>query len=354
MGICPECKKYKSLRYRHPKKKVPICSACYLTEIGKVGLCTRCKEGPKMIPYRDPETNEPICHNCHAKIKRAEKGLPLRKNLYPTSESVIEALAVREKEGKQNYARVLHVENPSLYRKALKFGIPLPRRESFRKNPYPTRESVIEALRTRIREGKDNNAGVLISEDMSLYRKALKFGVWLPRAKFAAGKKARKEAAVVPSPAAVRTVEPDRVVSRRKENAKKPGRKGKYPDKEAVIAPLEGREAQGKENFPSVLQREDAALYHAALRFSVELPTKENPPIIYCSGDLVKNRKDPSLYGKIGEVLGANEKGARVDFKEQGKVIRVYLKWRNLGNITLHRRNPMMSLETAQKEVVPV
>lgn len=355
-GICPRCKKYKSLRYRHPKTKVPICSACYLIATGKVGFCTRCKEGPKLIPYRDPETKEPICHNCHYKIKRTEKGLPLRENRYPTSESVIEALAVREKEGKQNYAGVLLVENPSLYRKARKFGIPLPRRKSFRKNPYPTRESVIEALRARTREGKQNNAKVLIVEDVTLYRKALKFGVALPRTRFVVPRRAKKPAishktsVVTPSP-----VVEHRVIDKSEESSKKPLGEPKYSSRKATIAALEARKGRREENFPDVLMEEDILLCCAARKFGVELPARENSPVVYYGEDLVRNQnpRDTALFGQIGRVLGANKKGVAVDFGEKGRVKRVYEYDFNISNIVLHARNSTTLREVAPKEVAP-
>jgi hypothetical protein len=159
------------------------------------------------------------------------------------------------------------------------------------------------------------------------------------------------------SPVAVRTVEPGRIISRRREDAKKPGRKARYPTKEVVIATLEDREAQGKENFPGVLQPENAALYCAALRFGVELPTKKNPPNVYYPGDLVENLKDPSLRGVIGKVLyrfpGTSEDEVRVSFGEPRRVIRFYKKWENLNNITLHARKSAMMVKVAEKEAVP-
>jgi len=138
----------------------------------------------------------------------------------------------------------------------------------------------------------------------------------------------------------------------------KPKRKSKYLSREVAIVELEAREARGEKNFPGILQKEDVPLYNAARMFGIELPTRKNPPAVYYKGDLVRNQnpKDFDICGKIGEVLGASEKGARVDFgeREQRKIVRVYLKWQNLNNIVLHDRKPMTLMKVATKELVPV
>lgn len=315
IGICPMCENGpRKLKFFDSKTRKHICTSCHSKK--RMGTCPKCNKGPKPLLYIDRETRKNICASCYQKIKRREKRL------------------------------LVHL-------KPIKPAKPVPAKK-YRKNPYHTKESVIEALNARTREGKKNNARVLLSKDASLYRKALKFGVVLPRAKSNTGKKVKKAAVVASSLVAVRTVKSDRITGRWEENPKKPGPKPKYPTREEVIADLNVREAEGKDNFPTTLNREDLPLYLAALRFKVDLLTKRNPPTIYYRGDLVKNQKDLSLYGKIGNVLTSDKKETRVNFREEGGVVRVYRKWENLNNITLHARNPRMPVETAEREVAPV
>jgi hypothetical protein len=134
----------------------------------------------------------------------------------------------------------------------------------------------------------------------------------------------------------------------------------RYPDRATIIVALEEREAQGKDNSPSVISRENGLLYSSALRIGVELPMKNNPPIRYYPGDLVRNRnpKDPDIFGKIGKVVESNEKEVRVDFKEGKGITRVYRRWENFNHITLHVRYSSIIItlltETAEKESVLV
>ena len=116
---------------------------------------------------------------------------------------------------------------------------------------------------------------------------------------------------------------------------KKPGRKPKYPSREAIIATLEERESGGKDNFPSTLFSEDLALYRSTFRFEVELPRRGCSYDGYCLGDSVENRneKDPYVCGRIGKVVFVSEKSVKVNFGEPGRIIRVYEKWYNLNNI---------------------
>ena len=144
-----------------------------------------------------------------------------------------------------------------------------------------------------------------------------------------------------------KTFRPAPVIRGRKEKAKKPGRKARYPAREAAIEALEAREVQEKENFPNVLGVEDSPLYYAALRFGVELPSKKNPPVRYYPEDLVKNQnsKDPDICDKVGKVVSANERVTRVDFSEAGRVIRVYKKWLNINHIVLSVRKTRRSVK---------
>lgn len=303
-GICPACNQGpRDLKCRHPETKQWICLTCY-RKATTMGTCPECKKEQRVLCYLHPKTKKPICHSCYARIKRRERGL---RRVPGLPKKPTEPVALRK----------------------------------YRKNPYPTKKSVIEALKARARDGKKNNAAALYLEDASLYRKARKFEVELPetkhtRTKSTTEKRAKKPArlhrgyrmpAVVPSAVA-------------EEDVEELERKAKYPTKEAVIAVLEGREMQGKENFPSVLQMEDTALYRSVQMFEVELPIKENPPVRYYLGDLVMNQnpKDPDIYGKIGRVVESSEKETRVNFKERGRITRVYRKWENLNNITLHIR----------------
>lgn len=447
-GICSECGKNRSLRYSHPETKKPICTVCYLKATGKFGFCANCGKRERPIPYYDHETKKNICHNCHNKIKRREKGLPLRENRYPDSKAVLEALAAREKEGKENFPRVLQLEDYRLYRRACEIGIYLPRRH--RKNPFPTREAVIEALKTRTAEGKRNNAETLLSEDAILYRRALKFGVALPKGRSVAVNKTEKSAALPEAPAplvAAETIEPQLIISTTKEEPKKHGRIPKYPTPESVIevlrirraegksnyarvlkvedqylykkarefgvalprhrfikksqrekpgmlrstppvtplavvenrfiekseespkkssrepkyssrettiVALEARKAQGKENFPDVLMREDILLCCAARRFRIELPAREGPSVIYREGDLVEDKIDPALAGRIGKVLGASERGVAVNFGEKGRIRRIYEKGFNISNIVLYSGALLTSPEPIQEEAMSV
>jgi hypothetical protein len=356
-GICPKCGKSRSLRCPDPETKKPICFACYLKATGLFGICPKCGKGERPLPYRDRETNQHICHSCHARMIRREKGVLPRESRYPDKKAAIKALAARKKRGKQNNPKALKEEDDQLYRRARELDVPLP--VLSRRGLYSTKESVVKALETRSVAGKKNNAKVLISDDTTLYRKALKFGVKLPRAVPVAVKRVTKPArlhktpVIAPSPATMKTTKPRRKIRAEK---KKPGRKAKYLSKESVIATLENREAQGKENFPSVLCQDDSALYRSVLKFGVELPTKENPPVRYYPWDLVKNQnpKDPSVFGKIGEVLTADDRVVRTSFGERGRIRRIYKKWENLNNITLHARKPLLPMVTAEREVVPV
>ena len=292
----------------------------------KIGICSVCNKGPRKIPYLHPdETGQNICHACYTRIKRYRA-----KGIF-SSLPVIKVKKDKKSEG--------------------------------RKAKYPTKEAVIKALEVRTREGKENYLGRLAIEDMTLYRAVHKFGVNLPKKesqerkpttvrKTSKSARLAKSPTVVPSPVPVRAVAPSRSIRERKENAKKPGREPKYPTRESAVEALEIREAQGKENFPSVLGAEDISLYQTALKFEVELPRKENPPTRYFSGDLVKNQnpKDPGICGKIGVAISNSEKEVKVNFKEPGGVRRIYLKWYNLNNIVLHARNPRRLAEKAKTE----
>ncbi len=138
------------------------------------------------------------------------------------------------------------------------------------------------------------------------------------------------------------------------EDTRKPRRKLKYPDKEAVIAVLEEREVQGEENFPSVLRLKNGFLYSSALKFDVELPMKRHPWVRYYPGDLVlsQNLKAPDIYEKIGKVLESSEKEVRVTFRERGHITRVYRKWENFNNITLYVRSSSVPVGSAEGQTI--
>jgi len=143
------------------------------------------------------------------------------------------------------------------------------------------------------------------------------------------------------------------IIKARKEKTNKPaGRKLKYPTRESVVEELEARELQGKENFSGILYVEDLPLYWVALNLEIELPENKNPPIKYNPGDLVENQnpKDPRVYKKIGAVVSSSDKEIIVDFKEPGRIRRVYQKWRNLNNIVLHARNPRRLAKEVKRE----
>lgn len=342
IGICPGCDhSSKNLQYRHPKTGAIVCHNCYEKAIEEIilerkqgarenknqkrmGVCPNCGQGPKELNYRHPQSREPICHNCYSKIKRREKRLAnpkppkipkpvIRKtrgrNLYPDRISVIKALEARTEEGKHNYASILFAQDAVLYRQAHRFKVELPKKETQKRRPVAAKK----------------------------IKKSVKL---------------RKPKIVASSLAATRRAGSGRTIRKKKEHPNKPGRKAKYPTRELVIAALEAREAQGKEIFPNALWEEDIPLYQAALRLGVELPKRNNPPVRYYCGDLVRNRnlKDPTVCGRIGQVILSDEKEVMVDFKEPGNVKRVYQKRYNLNNIALHARHPRNLAKITEKE----
>lgn len=333
-GICPRCNKGpKILPYYDPESRESICQTCYFKVTGKtravkIGICSECGKGPKKIIYYhpDPEKKGNICPNCHKKFKRLEKRLSV----------LVKSLPVK-------------VTRPAV------------KRLEERKVKYPDRESVMKALEIRAREGKENYLSNLAIEDRTLYRAIQKLEIKLLRKKGQERKpiivsgRTNKPAKLAKTPviALPFTLAPT-IINR----ANKPERKAKYSTREATIETLESREIQGKENFSDVLGIEDIPLYQAALRFEVELPKKKNPPTIYYPGDLVKNRnqKDLSICERIGKVVSINDKEVRVDFEEPTKTIRVYQKWYNINNIVLHARNTRdlnILVQIPQKEVAP-
>ena len=158
--------------------------------------------------------------------------------------------------------------------------------------------------------------------------------------------------AIAPSLATVGAGGSNKSIREEKENVKEPERKEKYPNRKSVIAALEDRETQGKENFSDILNIDDIPLYQAVLEFEVELPKKEDFPVRYYPKDLVKNQnlKDPDICGKIGWVVRSSEKEVVVDFREVTRIVRVYQKWYNLNNIILHARNLRSLAEIAKRE----
>lgn len=262
----------------------------------KEGICPVCARGPRKLLYHNPDDKKQrICPACYARITRYRS-------------------------------------------KGIDRSLPQPKKEkntTGRKIKYPDKEAVDAALKSRTAAGKENYATVIAVEDMTLYRKAKEFGVSLLK------KEARKE-----KPAKVKRTNtayftrrprsPEIQIKPRKRN----GRKLKYATREAAIVVLESRESLGKENCPSILQKEDSSLYRACFAFEVELPRRGASYNHYYFGDLVANQnpKDPEIYGRIGRVVYADEKRVKVDFKEAGRIIRVYEKWYNLGNIVLHTR----------------
>jgi hypothetical protein len=302
-GICPECNKGpRDLRCRHPDTQQWICGTCHRRATA-MGICPECKKGPKALCYLHPETRQHICHGCFARIKRRERG-PRRVSKKPAK-----SVAVKK----------------------------------HRRNLYPTKESVIEALETRTKSGKKNNAAILYSQDATLYRRARKFGVSLPRSGYARTKLTTRKRVEK----SVRLHETHKkrpvILSLMTEEDAKRLRKGlelKYSTRAAVIRALEDREAQGKNNLSYILRLEDIILYYSAQMFEVELPIEENHRPRYFLGDWVQNQnlKDPDIYGKIGKVVESSEEETRVNFRERGGVTRVYKRYENLNNIILHVR----------------
>lgn len=256
----------------------------------KKGICPICNRGPRNLTSRHPETRKHICSTCYRKA--TGKRNPVKRGICPKCKKGPRAV---------NY---LHPK---------------------------TRQNICYNCYSKIKHRERGLLRVPKKSKKPVVTKRLK----------------REN----PYPTRKSVVEALEV--RTREDAKKPGRKAKYLNKEAVIAVLEDREIQEEENFPSVLQ---TTLYHSALRFSIELPIKKNHPVRYYSGDLVKNQnpKDPDICGMVGKVLDSSKKEVRVDFRERGGVTRVYRKWVNLNNITLHARNSLTPVETAKREVVLV
>jgi hypothetical protein len=234
--------------------------------------------------------------------------------------------------------------------------MPLPKvkKEKFgRKIKYPTKESVEEEKRKRAERGEESNATLLNKVDAALYRAARKFGVELPIKQNQRQKVTKNERPVAISmmgkgrkkrfPASRRRTNSPYFVKRTKpaavqQEAKRGnGRKPKYPSRELGIVALENREVTGKANFPSVLQKEDSALYRCSCVFEVELPRKGYSYDGYHLGDSVKNlnERDPYVCGKTGKVIFVNGKVVKVNFGEPGRIIRVYEKWYNWNNIIL-------------------
>lgn len=328
-GICPRCKKGpRNLTSRDPESGSNICQVCYSKITGKIspmkiGICSECGKGPGKTIYRhpDPEKKRNICPNCYGKFKRLEKNLS----------APVKSLPVK-------------VAKPKV------------EKTEKRRIKYPDKESVIKALELRVREGKENCSSNIALEDMTLCKAAHKFGVALlnkrsQKCETTISRSESKPLRLARTPVIVPSSTPAPIIRKRKANAKKPGKKAKYPTREATIEALEFRETQGEENFPSVLGIEDVTLYQAVLRFDIELPRKKDPPIRYYLGDLARNQnpKDPYICGKIGKVVGVNERVILVKFNEPGRVIRIYGKWFNLNNITLDTRNPRSLAETPKE-----
>ena len=274
----------------------------------KEGICPVCHKGPRKLLYRNPDDKkQEICPACYARITRyRSKGI-----------------------------------NRSLPQPKLKKE----KNTTGRKIKYPNKEAVEAALKSRTTAGKENYATVIAVEDMTLYRKAKEFGVSLLKKEIQRGKPARVEKASKPA-IEKRTNTPyfvrrQKLTERQEKLRKKNGRKPKYPTRESVIVILENRKSLDKDNFPSALQKEESSLYRACSVFEVELPRKGVSYNHYYFGDLVTNQnpKDPGICGEIGKVVYADEKRVKVDFKEAGRITRVYEKWYNLGNIVLHTRN---------------
>ncbi len=276
-------------------------------EVVPKGICPVCGKGPRNLPYFNPDDKKQnICHACYARIRRYRaKGI---------SRSLSEPKVEKEKKTK---------------------GI---------KIKYPDKEAVEAALKTRTAADKENYAGVIALEDMTLYRKAKEFGVSLPkreiqRQKSAKTKEVSKPTAEKRTNSAYFNRRP--VLARIQEKShRRNGRKAKYPARELAIVVLETREAQGKENCYTVLLKEDLSLYLACRRFEIELQRRGDHKTQYCLGDLVRNQntRDYGICGKEGMVVRVDEKAVRVNFDEAGRITRVYEKWYNLNNIILCAR----------------
>lgn len=73
-GICEECKRYRTLGWHHPEKKMfKICGTCYLKLRGKylIGECSICGKEPRVLLNR--VNNLLCCSTCYKQSKKRGK-----------------------------------------------------------------------------------------------------------------------------------------------------------------------------------------------------------------------------------------------------------------------------------------
>lgn len=117
------------------------------------------------------------------------------------------------------------------------------------------------------------------------------------------------------------------------------GGKTRYPTVRSAVAALKGRVSRGKEIYPSVLAVEKNALYRAAIGLGIELPREEgsrlNPDNLIENNLVVDMNPMSGVFGRPGKIIGVDGSEARVDFREDGGIIRVYQEGINLHHMVI-------------------
>lgn len=64
--------------------------------MSKIGICSKCNQGPRQIDYRDKETGRNICAYCYQEVKYGKGRTGRRVSKYPGSEVLDELIAKHE------------------------------------------------------------------------------------------------------------------------------------------------------------------------------------------------------------------------------------------------------------------
>jgi len=310
-----------------PGGKGLACLSCYTVSLRKrkIGTCPIC-QGEKPLTHRNPDDKkQAICYACHSRIKRYR-------------------------------AKGISRSLPLLKIKKEKVGI---------RNKYPTKESVEEEIKKRAERKEESNATLLNKVDATLYRAARKFGVALPKKKTSVARRKGRPAKLAQKPidaSSLRlTLEVKLETKKRREkersaieelmtlflNSLKNCEVGYLTDSLAVSL---CHQKLGQNNHNSAFIRRSLNLLSATAleevmvdkisypwryfsrekmeEMIIQARTEllgEGTEVVYKCGQLVENinPRDPSIYGRIGDIVVANSEEVKVDFREK-RVIRVY------------------------------